>query len=377
MHPQLQRIIQRLAASGQVGALRALLLMGAVLAPIVWWVERRAGIILPWDEVLLPYIALGLGAFAAWLHWRPQHLQAVATGAVLMLSSHMSCGLLAMLLLPLTGVSTYQIVTILGWMLVSYGVAFVFLPLKRAISICLGLWSLSFFPLAAAVLLRWDTVGRWPADSIPLLFNTAALHLAVMVLLLAVAQVRLRAASAEADLHSARELAATDVLTGLPNRRSVDEALAAATALAQRSGQPLSVALVDIDHFKRINDRHGHALGDAVLVQMAELLRREVRGADRVGRWGGEEFLLVAPNTRLAAALDLLERLRRAMAAQAFSHGEAVSISAGVTQYLPGDRPLNLLERADAALYRAKTMGRNRVEVQAVGQASSKPEQAA
>jgi diguanylate cyclase (GGDEF)-like protein len=157
-------------------------------------------------------------------------------------------------------------------------------------------------------------------------------------------------------------LATTDTLTGLPNRRAMIDVLAGALSSVLRHGQPAVVMLIDIDHFKRINDRLGHAAGDQALVRVGRLLAAQLRPSDRVGRWGGEEFLVVAAATALPAGLELADRLRHSVAAFEFEHGEVITVSLGVTQVLPGDSADTLLARADRALYRAKDAGRNRTE---------------
>ena len=172
---------------------------------------------------------------------------------------------------------------------------------------------------------------------------------------------RLRAAEFEAD-------ALRDQLTGLGNRRALDRRMAALVDSAIASGAALTVALVDLDHFKRVNDRFGHAVGDRVLVQMAQLLRDHSRAADVLVRLGGEEFLIVFADTPLAAAADICERLRLRVEAHDWSTiapGLAVTLSIGLAS-TPPHAPGGLIDGADAAMYRAKGAGRNQVAVQAV-----------
>jgi diguanylate cyclase (GGDEF)-like protein len=173
-------------------------------------------------------------------------------------------------------------------------------------------------------------------------------------------------AEAHADLSlKSRELeraAATDNLTGLLNRRRIDQILAQEFDSAQRYSHPLSVILVDIDHFKAINDSLGHLVGDQVLQAVAATLAGAVRKQDCVSRWGGEEFLIVCPHTDLAGALSLAEHLRQDIERAELASGRRETCSFGVAE-LPGTGTVTaLLERADAALYRAKRGGRNRVE---------------
>ena len=155
----------------------------------------------------------------------------------------------------------------------------------------------------------------------------------------------------------------TDTLTGLNNRGKLDEVLAAEMARSARSGTPLSIILADIDLFKSINDTYGHPAGDEVLIRIADILRVTLRSIDIVGRWGGEEFMIICPNTDLNGAETLAEKLRHAIADHDFPTIGQKTASFGVVQYLPGEKPQEIIGRADKALYRAKARGRNRVEV--------------
>ena len=175
----------------------------------------------------------------------------------------------------------------------------------------------------------------------------------------------------EAALARVKELAERDELTGLPNRRRVMEALAAERERHARSGIGFAVAMLDIDHFKRINDRYGHPVGDAVLKAVGQLLTGTLRGPDVVGRVGGEEFLLVLPGATVAeAAGQAAERVRAAIAAHdwgATAPELAVTASIGVAVALPGEPLERLIDRADRGLYRAKSGGRNQVAREADG----------
>ncbi|WP_027331115.1 diguanylate cyclase [Marinimicrobium agarilyticum] len=158
-----------------------------------------------------------------------------------------------------------------------------------------------------------------------------------------------------------QRLAITDVLTGLYNRMRTDETLDVEIERQKRYPAPLTLILMDIDHFKAVNDGHGHNRGDEVLVEVSRLLSQRVRRTDCLGRWGGEEFLLVCPNTSLESARQLADELRRAVAYQNFGVEVDITLSLGVAQYTAGDSRESLLERADAAMYNAKQEGRNRV----------------
>lgn len=166
-----------------------------------------------------------------------------------------------------------------------------------------------------------------------------------------------------------REMASTDPLTGVANRRSIEHVGAQAIAQARASNEPLSALALDVDHFKQVNDRHGHLTGDQVLARIATTCRDALRHFDLLGRTGGEEFLVLLPRTRLEHALPIAERLRTAIAAldcSDIADGLHLSISIGMAELRPQDAQLkDLVARADAALYRAKGNGRNRIESEA------------
>lgn len=168
------------------------------------------------------------------------------------------------------------------------------------------------------------------------------------------------------ELLDARHDATHDALTGLANRRSAEERLEAWRADAVRHHEPLSVLALDLDHFKQVNDRHGHAAGDLVLQAVGRVLREQLRGGDLGARHGGEEFLVVLPHCARGEAIETAERLRQRIAATRVPlDGDAlrVTVSIGVAS-LAGDESLPaLLARADAALYAAKARGRDRCVV--------------
>jgi diguanylate cyclase (GGDEF)-like protein len=156
--------------------------------------------------------------------------------------------------------------------------------------------------------------------------------------------------------------ARVDALTGIANRRALEEALAAEIARAQRFEHELAVLLLDVDHFKDVNDTHGHAAGDRLLCEVARLLSSSARQGDTVARWGGEEFVAVLPETDLDGARRLAERLRLSVGTVSLG-ATRVSGSCGVASLVPGDTVDTLLAAADSALYRAKENGRNRTEL--------------
>lgn len=166
-----------------------------------------------------------------------------------------------------------------------------------------------------------------------------------------------------------RHKAYTDMLTGIPNRRFLDRLLELEIMTSSATARPLALIMLDIDHFKQVNDRYGHLVGDVLLRSLVGVVRANLRTADHLGRWGGEEFMVVAPGTDLLAAGELAERLRSAVESYRFPHLEgAVTVSFGVTTLLVSDSKEALIRRADQALYKAKRLGRNRVWLQGADQ---------
>jgi diguanylate cyclase (GGDEF)-like protein len=165
----------------------------------------------------------------------------------------------------------------------------------------------------------------------------------------------------DSDLESDRKWQAlTDELTGLNNRRAGEQAIAREVARSLRTERPLSFALFDVDHFKRVNDTHGHAMGDVVLREVARYLLAFLRRGDTAVRWGGEEFLVILTDVSIDGAQSFAERVRKAIELLRVGEIGPITISAGTAEMVPGEDPEGALARADANLYIAKAQGRNR-----------------
>jgi diguanylate cyclase (GGDEF)-like protein/hemerythrin-like metal-binding protein/PAS domain S-box-containing protein len=211
-----------------------------------------------------------------------------------------------------------------------------------------------------------------PTEVVTTLHGDAQGHL---VSILGVTRDITRRRQDDLDLRNAmrelEQLAGTDALTGAWNRRQFDEAVARETHRASRYHEPVCVLLLDLDHFKAVNDTHGHAEGDRVLRQVAECIRGVIRLNDSLTRWGGEEFVVLMPNTTEAQAVILAERIRETTAAHDFQGLPPVTVSIGVAEHAEGELSAAWLQRADRAMYQAKREGRNCVRVdRAQGSAS-------
>ncbi|EHR73764.1 diguanylate cyclase (GGDEF) domain-containing protein [Burkholderiales bacterium JOSHI_001] len=248
--------------------------------------------------------------------------------------------------------------------------------------LCFGIFALQ--PLAARALshfgivlmgavMAWLAVAR-PAGHEPLqeaanwAFVAASMAM-IRILSDRLGRMRARLSAQKAELTEALErirlLATRDTLTGLLNRRAAQDELRRASGQAQRADRPLVVALADLDHFKQINDSFGHQVGDRVLQAFARAAERELRGADRVARWGGEEFLFVLPDTDEQQACICLDRLRLAysgLGVDGVAAGHGLGFSAGVALCTGPDDIDAAIERADRAMYGAKLAGRGRTQ---------------
>jgi diguanylate cyclase (GGDEF)-like protein len=168
-----------------------------------------------------------------------------------------------------------------------------------------------------------------------------------------------------------QSIATTDALTGLVNRRQFDTRIASEMARAKRHKKELSLALFDIDNFKRINDHYGHPVGDRILHELGQLIAQNIRESDIAARYGGEEFALILPETRRLEAYELLERLRRMVEQHVFCLPDtplSISVSIGLTQFeIYKHTSMEFIDEADKALYEAKHLGKNRVVISGMG----------
>ena len=229
--------------------------------------------------------------------------------------------------------------------------------LRRGALIAGSVYGLSC-AIVAAQIVYWNTLGI-DSESTDHVLRAYLMGGALLVFLVVLAVYRSHIERLHTEYEVMANLAYTDTLTSLPNRRRLYEDVYRLIALAERYGQEFCVCLFDLDHFKRLNDTHGHLVGDQVLQEVAQVARLHLRATDLFGRWGGEEFVVLLPQTRLSDAQTALERVRLAL--HTIPNVHAVTASFGIAAYLPGDTRESLLHRADQALYLAKATGRNRI----------------
>ncbi|MBW8845174.1 MAG: GGDEF domain-containing protein [Burkholderiales bacterium] len=288
----------------------------------------------------------------AWHHWLLA-AAALTVPAVLDAPTPMRAGVMsaamAALLLPATAMALRR-----GWRCeLSFRVVALMLLLA-----CVALW------LRVAYAAWWAGAGQ--AGAVDAAFWSSAIFMLAFMAVLA-AGFGFVLAGFERMASQMRELASVDGLTGASNHNTAVSLLAHSLERGRREGQPVSFVMLDLDHFKRVNDRHGHVVGDNVLRAVAACARARLRGSDVLGRLGGEEFGLVLPATGAAGARHLAEQVRLAVEALELQGDGGqplrVTLSAGVAEAAKTDTPETLMHLADKALYQAKQKGRNRVVV--------------
>jgi len=203
--------------------------------------------------------------------------------------------------------------------------------------------------------------------------TTRRTHEAMVTDRKAVEQAEKRIQELEAELVEMSALVSEDPMTHSLNRRGMEQEYARETSRAMRTGHPLCVAMIDLDNFKKLNDTHGHHAGDEALIHLVRTAREELRATDIIGRMGGEEFMIMLPNTVQEDAVMVVERLQRALTKKFFLNNNdriLITFSAGVAVYVAGESQESIMDRADKALYEAKHTGKNRVCVAAPGSVS-------
>ncbi|WP_157448830.1 GGDEF domain-containing protein [Deinococcus peraridilitoris] len=248
------------------------------------------------------------------------------------------------------------------WLPLSYLVAVVVLPPRAALLSSLAVYA-AFLAVGGVFAFYSDlpvAVTKGAISGFLQFYLSHAVYLSVYAMLAYLCRQYLRAViQAEQQAQTAFE----DVLTGLPNRRQLNLWLEADLARAQVYGEPFSLVVFDLDHFKQINDSFGHETGDVVLRTTASTVKRALRDDSRFGRWGGEEFVLLLPKTDLEGARRVAQRLDQLLRSESHPRAGVVSASFGVAQATVDDTPSSLFARADAAMYSAKQAGRARVHV--------------
>lgn len=365
MKPSILRLRIKLESLVDIGSLDGpsykYLQMLAVIAVLsVWYLETSTGLISWWDAYAYPVVAVVLGGGALVAIFSPAHIPGVrlitvgAVNALMVYELHM-------ILWHAKLVDIYQISATLQWIPLAFGLSYLFLNNRAALALTSGVLVYETISFASRIPLL--KAGVDVPDYFPtLLWNAIISQLMYASLLIAIVYIKLNARDASNQAHIMSLKAHTDTLTGVLNRRGLDRRLEQVASNIQSDGQT-AIFMIDVDHFKTINDIHGHQAGDLVLVELSRLMASLLRGHDVVGRWGGEEFMVVAPGATRTQAVELAERLRTAVQRHHFVGVGSLTISVGIAELFADTSLDATLEAADAALYAAKRGGRNRVEL--------------
>jgi diguanylate cyclase (GGDEF)-like protein len=333
--------------------------VGLFATALSWFLKGRAGSLTSTERIIFPAI-LAYILLAYLLLWRgPPQFRGVEAMLFVGVAAALVARLSELLTAPLA-VHGLELADLLYWFPLVYVLAYLMFEARVSAFVSgvfvLGLAGLSLAHLAARAL-------QPSLADFNLLFRFVLANAMYAGLLFAVAWLRERSARLQAQAEALTQLSQTDFLVNIANRRQIDSVLHREISRAERYPQAVSVILMDLDHFKAVNDRYGHAVGDSVLQAVAALAQGSIRPTDTVGRWGGEEFLFVVPEIPPPHARPMAERLRRLIEKLALRHVGHITASFGIADYRAGEPQEALLDRADAALYRAKQNGRNRVEV--------------
>ena len=339
-------------------------LIAGLLAILLGWLPKAiAGTTTSYEQVIFPATAaLCLGLFIAL--WRtPAALVLVEISGFVATALGVLSRFFEVLFTPenpLDPNHSAAFSDLLYWFPLVYILAFLMFERRR--SLLVG--SIVFFGLCLIfglthIILEWGSHVEVP--EVYLLGRFYLVNFAYIILLMLGARLNEQYVRVRTIAETMTHLAHTDALIPIANRRELDKTIAHEIKRAARYNQPLSVIMYDLDQFKQVNDKYGHDAGDYVLKETAQVAQGHLRLTDLLGRWGGEEFLIVAPQTDSIQARGLAERLRQAIADSSLEHVGRLTASFGVAEYRPQESAEAWLKRADKALYAAKQAGRNKV----------------
>jgi diguanylate cyclase (GGDEF)-like protein len=338
--------------------LKLLLICGSLSIALIWLFESAAGLISPMDRVAYPVILVIFVACGIVLIVRPSHLERMERLSFATFATYI---VLHAQPLEFAGTSIYTDASLAQWFPLVYTAAFFFLETYHAVQASILIYLSVMIPNLIHIL--WQAPLAPSSHNTLLLVNMLCSHPVYIVTLSGIARLKTHLVQARTHADALNAAANLDYLTGVANRRAITHVLQQGLARAQDIEEGLSVILLDVDYFKQINDTFGHAVGDQVLIEMTGALRQHLRTTDTLGRWGGEEFIIVAHATGSEEAASLAERLREIISTHSNFQTGQMSISLGVATSAPDDIPESLVKRADGALYQAKQGGRNCVRV--------------
>lgn len=344
----------------KIKMIQMLLLFGSLILTFIWYYEAKSGLMGEFDALAYPILVPAMATACVLIWVKPSLFRGVIS---------VTYGLLAIYLvgnfyyifvfLELVGRSSpYHIASLSQWLPLVYFSAFIFFNLKAALIISIGV----FLALAIPKLIIFNPLflgNPYSTEASALAINLLLSHPLYIGLVSGVAYIKYLASEANIKLADAQNKVLTDPLTGVANRRAIDQQLARLEQEKRMHNRFLMV--LDLDNFKAINDQQGHTFGDQVLVRFSQTTQTELRQEDFLGRWGGEEFIVIAECADAQAAQALAQRINTRVASLALPPLEALTVSIGVAQFNDKESVLETIKRGDKALYQAKKSGRNQV----------------
>ena len=346
----------------QIQLLKIVSSLAIIAVPIIWicdiWILHAVN---PIDQIGYPALILSFAFALGTLQLKPSAYSTAALISIGTFAIYMETYLQTVVYGHSPSTSVLSVADFALWFPLVYLTLFLFLERQIARFVS------SAFYVSFALPLFFQGVSNWGAlrqeEVFPFLLHMVCSHPIYIVILAWIEMVQRSFVLSQQQLNSAMAIASTDCLTDILNRRGITEILQQALEPSHTQKMKTAAMLLDIDHFKNVNDTFGHDVGDEVLREMANLLRRQIRSRDTVGRWGGEEFIIIAPVALPDEANLLAEHICQAIAHHPFVQVGHITASVGVAIATPADSVELLTKRADIALYKAKRMGRNRVHM--------------
>lgn len=334
-----------------------LIILGSAATIGLWTFELHAGLISDYDRRGYPFLLAMFGTSLAILALRPRWQRTAEWTAYLGFALYCIMAVLHFDTLdPATRI--YTIANTLQWMPLLYITAFIFFRRWEAIAAAAVIFALT---IAALVYMLASGTDAWDKIYGSLIVNAYAVHFLTLIALSLFVLTNHAFERMNVRAHVLEDAAFSDMLTGVANRRGLERVL---LRQAEAPAGSMALILLDMDNFKDVNDGHGHVFGDRVLQAVVQSLNDALRGSDVIGRWGGDEFLVLARDTSAEEARILADRLRRAVGNLAPEAGGGVTLSAGVTTWDGSGGLEEALRRVDRALYAAKHAGRDRTSLE-------------
>lgn len=340
-----------LADSKENTSFQNLLLLGAFVIVAIWLLEYQAGLVQLFDS-----IGYSVTLIVVTLCYSLSRFRNNSKLAKTIVFFHIAIYLFALVVFSFIHVvnqgSLYPISSTMQWMPIIYIVAFLFLPTNLAMISSLVIYAL----LVCLLILSYTPI--FPAGNVELnalMFNMVLAHGLYIVSMFSVIRLRNTTQRQQIRAQELEKEANLDGLLGIANRRYLQKLM----DRFESERQAVSLILIDVDHFKQINDSYGHTAGDQVLLELIQCIIESLRPIDVIGRWGGEEFLVLADCAKGEDAVTLAQRIQQQVATHSFSLGKSITVSIGIADYEPGKQMEMTFNQADKALYQAKDNGRN------------------